>query len=61
LYPIKITRIKGTPTSETKRSLMAFSRNAINNITVDELVIETARHIYTDEYIALTKDFYLKM
>ena len=27
----------------------------------DELVIETSRHVYTDEYINLTKDFYLKM
>ncbi|WP_395045954.1 tRNA1(Val) (adenine(37)-N6)-methyltransferase [Flavobacterium sp.] len=61
LYPIKITRVKGTPTSETKRSLLAFSRNNQNNFLVDELIIETARHIYTEEYIALTKDFYLKM
>jgi tRNA1Val (adenine37-N6)-methyltransferase len=28
---------------------------------IDELVIETARHQYTSEYIELTKDFYLKM
>ncbi len=27
----------------------------------DELVIETARHQYTPEYIELVKDFYLKM
>ena len=31
------------------------------NFTTDELVIETARHVYTAEYIELTKDFYLKM
>jgi len=61
LFPLKITRVKGTPTSETKRSLLAFSRNTISNFTIDELIIETARHIYTPEYIALTKDFYLKM
>lgn len=61
LYPIKITRVKGTPTSETKRSLLAFSRNKQNDSLIDELIIETARHIYTEEYIALTKDFYLKM
>jgi tRNA1Val (adenine37-N6)-methyltransferase len=61
LYPIKITRVKGTPTSETKRSLLAFSRNETTNFSIDELIIETARHIYTAEYIALTKDFYLKM
>jgi len=61
LYPIKITRVKGTPTTETKRSLLAFSRNSISNFPVDELIIETERHIYTAEYIALTKDFYLRM
>ncbi|MBF6607677.1 MAG: methyltransferase, partial [Flavobacterium sp.] len=27
LYPFKITRVKGTPTTEIKRSLLAFSRN----------------------------------
>jgi tRNA1Val (adenine37-N6)-methyltransferase len=61
LYPLKITRVKGTPATEIKRSLMAFSRNETTNFTVDELAIETARHQYTPEYIALTKDFYLKM
>ncbi|MEM8522695.1 tRNA1Val (adenine37-N6)-methyltransferase [Flavobacterium sp. PL12] len=61
LYPIKITRVKGTPTSEIKRSLLAFSRFESAKLEVDELIIETARHIYTPEYIALTKDFYLKM
>lgn len=61
LYPLKITRVKGTPTTEIKRSLLAFSRNLTIDFPIDELVIETARHIYTPEYIALTKDFYLKM
>lgn len=68
LYPLKITRVKGTPTSEIKRSLLAFSRNALPDgrqenptFLVDELIIETERHIYTPEYIELTKDFYLKM
>ncbi|HJS00096.1 MAG TPA: methyltransferase [Flavobacterium sp.] len=61
LYPIKITRVKGTPNSEIKRSLLAFSRNKISTIETDELVIETSRHQYTPEYIELTKEFYLKM
>ena len=61
LFPIKITRVKGTPTTEIKRSLLAFSRNVTENFPVDELIIEIARHEYTPEYIALTKDFYLKM
>jgi tRNA1Val (adenine37-N6)-methyltransferase len=61
LYPVKITRVKGTPTSVIKRSLLAFNRNAIAIIPTDELTIEIARHVYTPEYIELTKDFYLKM
>ena len=61
LYPLKITRVKGTPTTEIKRSLLAFRRNETTDLPIDELVIETARHVYTAEYIELTKDFYLKM
>lgn len=61
LFPVKITRVKGTPSTEIKRSLLAFSRNITENFPIDELTIETSRHIYTQEYIALTRDFYLKM
>lgn len=61
LYSFKITRVKGTPNSEIKRSLLAFSRNSKSEIEIDELVIERARHDYTDDYVSLTKDFYLKM
>ena len=61
LYPIKITRIKGTPTTEIKRSLLAFSRNENPDLNIDELIIEIARHQYTTDYIELTKEFYLKM
>jgi tRNA1Val (adenine37-N6)-methyltransferase len=60
LHPLKITHVKGTPTSEIKRSLLALTRNETSVLT-NELVIETARHIYTPEYIELTQDFYLKM
>ena len=61
LYPFKITHVKGTPTSEIKRSLLAFTRNETTDLLAEELIIEIERHIYTPEYIALTKDFYLKM
>jgi tRNA1Val (adenine37-N6)-methyltransferase len=60
LYPTKITRVKGTPTSSVKRSLLAFSRNETDEIEIDELTIEIERHVYTSEYIELTKEFYLK-
>jgi tRNA1Val (adenine37-N6)-methyltransferase len=69
LFPFKITHVKGTPTTEIKRSLLAFSRNPkdpsdieqAKQITIEELIIETTRHQYTEDYISLTKDFYLKM
>ena len=60
LHPFKITRVKGTPTTEINRSLLAFSKTQKQTL-IDELIIETARHQYTEEYIDLTKDFYLKM
>ena len=60
LFPLKITRVKGTPTSEIKRSLLAFCRMEQIPL-IDELVIEISRHNYTSEYIELTKEFYLKM
>jgi len=60
LHPFKINRVKGTPTTEIKRSLLAFSKTQKQTL-IDELIIETARHQYTEEYIDLTKDFYLKM
>ncbi len=60
LFPLKITRVKGTPTSELKRSLLAFCRMEQTPL-IDELVIEISRHNYTPEYIELTKEFYLKM
>lgn len=60
LFPLKITRVKGTPSTEIKRSLLAFSFVEKETI-IDELIIETARHQYTEDYVTLTKDFYLKM
>ena len=60
LFPNRITRVKGSPTSEIKRSLMEFSFNK-NGLKINELIIEVERHQYTQDYINLTKDFYLKM
>lgn len=31
LFPVKITRVKGTSTTEIKRSLLAFSRQFLEN------------------------------
>jgi len=61
LFPIKVTRIKGSYTTPIVRSLLAFKRYELSVLTADELVVEINRHEYTDDYINLTKDFYLKM
>lgn len=60
LFPLKITRVKGLAHKDFKRSLILFS-NQNGNLITDELTIEIDRHIYTPEYIELTRDFYLNM
>ena len=60
LFANRILRVKGNSESGIKRSLIGFSfRESETKIT--ELIIETSRHQYTQDYINLTKDFYLKM
>ncbi|MEM0541710.1 methyltransferase [Flavobacterium sp. j3] len=61
LFPIKVTRVKGSHSTPIVRSLLAFKRYELAVLEADELVIEINRHEYTDDYINLTKDFYLKM
>jgi len=60
LHLNRLTRVKGTPSSEVKRSLLQFS---FTKTTVLEttLVVELKRHAYTQEYQKLTAPFYLKM
>ena len=60
LYPNRITRVRGTANTEIKRSLLEFTFVKKEIITT-ELVIEKERNVYTQDYINLTKDFYLKM
>ncbi|WP_245243852.1 tRNA1(Val) (adenine(37)-N6)-methyltransferase [Mariniflexile gromovii] len=60
LFPNRILHVKGSPTSDIKRSLMEFSFRE-SDIKKETLIIETGRHEYTQDYINLTKDFYLKM
>ena len=61
LYPVKATRVKGSHKTPIIRSLLAFKRYELSVLTADELVVEINRHEYTDDYINLTQDFYLKM
>lgn len=60
LYLNRKCLVKPNPTKAVKRVIMEFSFNE-TIIIEEELTIETEkRHIYTEEYITLTKDFYLK-
>ena len=60
LFTRRILHVKGNLNSDIKRSLIEFSfKNT--DLKTSELVIETERHNYTEDYIELTKDFYLKM
>lgn len=60
LFSNRILRVRGNEKSEIKRSLIEFSYSE-SPIKISELIIETERHQYTEDYINLTKDFYLKM
>ncbi|NJX14877.1 tRNA1(Val) (adenine(37)-N6)-methyltransferase [Tamlana crocina] len=66
LFPNQILHVKGTPTTDIKRSLIEFSfkqteEEVNSNPEIEQLIIETSRHQYTEDYIKLTQDFYLKM
>lgn len=60
LFASQILRVKGNSSSEIKRSLIEFSFTK-KQTTIKELVIEISRHVYTPDYINLTKKFYLKI
>ena len=60
LFLNRVCQVQGNPTSEIKRSILEFSFDDIDVIK-EHLIIEIERHQYTEDYINLTKDFYLKM
>lgn len=59
LYLSHHTAVVTRPGLPPKRSLMEF-RKTKTACQSDELVIELERHVYSEAYQALTKDFYLK-
>ncbi|MBC2844199.1 tRNA1(Val) (adenine(37)-N6)-methyltransferase [Winogradskyella flava] len=60
LSPTRKLHVKGNTHTEIKRSLIEFMFQK-HAVETSELIIETGRHQYTEDYINLTKDFYLKM
>jgi len=60
LFCSNILKIKPLPTSEIRRLIMTFSRER-HKVKEKFLTIERGRrHEFTEEYKALTRDFYLK-
>lgn len=59
LYPYKHTDVITSPGKPPKRTLICFTAS-VYDCRPDELLIELERHKYSNEYIALTRDFYLK-
>ncbi|WP_411767251.1 tRNA1(Val) (adenine(37)-N6)-methyltransferase [Winogradskyella sp. A3E31] len=60
LYPKRILHVKGDTNSDIKRSLIEFQFKK-SETHIAKLTIENGRHNYTQDYINLTKAFYLKM
>lgn len=61
LYCRHQIKIKPNPQKEAHRLVMAFGKHQ-GGETTEELCIETGnRHEYSEQYIALTRQFYLKM
>lgn len=60
LYLQHVCTVQGNKTTDTKRTLLSFSFQK-KNVKKEHLIIENARHQFTEEYIKLTRDFYLKM
>lgn len=61
LHICRQTDVIPTPGAFPKRLLIELSAIKENIKNRDTLTIEETRHQYTPEYIALTKEFYLKM
>lgn len=60
LFPNRICRVRGTTNSEEKRSLITLNFQK-KPVVYETLTIETSRHEYTEDYLALVRDFYLHL
>lgn len=60
LFVTRMTNVYPVPDSLPKRVLIEFSKQR-SFLKENDLLIEKKRHIYSDEFISLAKDFYLKL
>ena len=58
-YPIRKTWVLPTPGSQAKRTLLEYALEQ-KAFSENQITIEIARHHYSDEFIQLTKEYYLK-
>lgn len=58
LYPYRITRISTTTALPPKRVMIEFRQTKSTPIE-ESIVVEKERHKYTEEYVNLTKEYYL--
>ena len=62
LFKKNMTIVYPKPNSAPKRILWEFTKSNYEVTEQEKLTIEVGeRHCYSDEYVALTKEFYLKM
>ena len=60
LFCNSILKIRPLPDSKVKRMILTFSRRKVRPSEKFLTIGRSRRHEYTDDYINLTKDFYLK-
>lgn len=60
LFLSRITNVYPTPSSQPKRVLLEFSKKD-GELSESDLVIERFRHLYTEEFAEMVKNFYLNL
>ena len=60
LYAERIAKVYPLPDNKIKRVMIEFSFEQ-KETKFEDIIIEKSRHNYSEEYINLTKEFYLKM
>ncbi|MBE0369515.1 tRNA1(Val) (adenine(37)-N6)-methyltransferase [Pseudoalteromonas aurantia] len=61
LYLHRVCNVKMTPNKPVSRRLMEFSLTSCDTTLMSALCVRNSNNTYTPEYIALCRDFYLKM
>lgn len=57
-FVYRITEVAPTPQKPPKRFLLEFGKEK-REIVTDQIVVELSRHVYSEAYQNLTRDFYL--